>query len=178
MRITAYQTLQDKGDPGEIEEHGPYKCLRQDAWLGFGYYFWDTKIEWAHWWGENSYGNEYIICQAQINIDEKCFDLVGNVSHQEDFLDAIDLLENGGWLNSQKTVTVPTVIEYLKKNNLFDFDSIRANHKSKSDYTIKFNPRTPEFTYIGQKVQVCLIRLNELVLQTFKIAFPKGYVEH
>ena len=51
MRDTdIYQTLEDRQNYGEVEEHGPYFCYAQDdngipkkgvkePWLGEGYYF-------------------------------------------------------------------------------------------------------------------------------------------
>ena len=42
MTIIGYHTLEDRGNPKEILESGPKQCFRADAWLGHGYYFWDT----------------------------------------------------------------------------------------------------------------------------------------
>lgn len=50
-----YQTLEDRQNYDDVEEHGPYFCCARDAngipkngvkepWLGEGYYFWDTRI--------------------------------------------------------------------------------------------------------------------------------------
>lgn len=61
-----YQTLEDKDNDEEIERHGPYFCSvyeidgspkkgSKEPWLGGGYYFWDTRINDAHWWGRTVY---------------------------------------------------------------------------------------------------------------------------
>ena len=42
--LTGYHTVEDRDNPDEIEADGPFKCTRGDAWLGPGYYFWDSKI--------------------------------------------------------------------------------------------------------------------------------------
>lgn len=52
--VTIYQTLEDRGNYKEVEDHGPYFCAAHDEngqlkkgtkepWLGEGYYFWDTR---------------------------------------------------------------------------------------------------------------------------------------
>lgn len=52
---TLYQTVEDRNNPSEIETEGPFLCVRNNAWLGRGYYFWDTFVELAHWWGNTIY---------------------------------------------------------------------------------------------------------------------------
>ena len=48
-----YQTLEDRQNYEEVEQHGPYFCSvtypngilkkgSKQPWLGSGYYFWDT----------------------------------------------------------------------------------------------------------------------------------------
>lgn len=56
-RRTLFQAVKDLDNPDEIEQNGPFKCRREDAWLGEGYYFWDSFVELAHWWGRESLGN-------------------------------------------------------------------------------------------------------------------------
>lgn len=34
-----FQAVKDLDNPDEIEQNGPFKCRRKDAWLGEGYYF-------------------------------------------------------------------------------------------------------------------------------------------
>ena len=61
-----YQTLEDRQNYDDVEKHGPYFCCARDAngtpksgvkepWLGEGYYFWDTRIADAQWWGNTIY---------------------------------------------------------------------------------------------------------------------------
>ena len=57
MSTTAYQTLEDRDNPDEIETNGSYRCRSSNAWLGIGYYFWDSNAQWANEWGEKSYSN-------------------------------------------------------------------------------------------------------------------------
>jgi hypothetical protein len=73
---TIYQTLENRGNLDFIENNGPFICKRNNAWLGTGYYFWESFIENAHWWGKecNNYPNGYVICKAiYTENEEKCF---------------------------------------------------------------------------------------------------------
>ena len=64
-----YQTLDDNDNADYVEQNAPFPCDRKNSWLGTGYYFWDTFIENAHWWGEVNYKNSYIICKAVCDFD-------------------------------------------------------------------------------------------------------------
>ena len=73
---TIYQTLEYRNNNKEIEANGPYFCSLRDTqgniktgvktpWLGEGYYFWDTRIEDAKWWGRTVYRNKgYVVCET------------------------------------------------------------------------------------------------------------------
>ena len=43
MNRIIYQTVEDRGNPDYVEQHGPFICTNKNAWLGEGYYFWDTN---------------------------------------------------------------------------------------------------------------------------------------
>ena len=95
MRDTdIYQTLEDRQNYGEVEEHGPFFCYVRDdngipksgvkePWLGEGYYFWDTRITDAQWWGDTVYSQKgYIICHTTYDQHSPLlYDLVGDMKH-------------------------------------------------------------------------------------------------
>ena len=108
-KTTIYQTLEDRDNDEEVQEHGPYWCDLYEAdgkkkkgikepWLGAGYYFWDTLIEDAHWWGRTIYPKKgYIVCQSQYDSHSpQLFDLVGNVSHSREFVDCVAFIKSNG----------------------------------------------------------------------------------
>lgn len=108
-KTTIYQTLEDRDNDEEVQEHGPYWCDLYEAdgkkkegikepWLGAGYYFWDTLIEDAHWWGRTIYPKKgYIVCQSQYDSHSPhLFDLVGNVSHSREFVDCVAFIKSNG----------------------------------------------------------------------------------
>lgn len=135
-KTTIYQTLEDRDNDEEVQEHGPYWCDLYEAdgkkkkgikepWLGAGYYFWDTLIENAHWWGRTIYPKKgYIVCQSQYDSHSPhLFDLVGNVSHYREFVDCVAVMESNG--KGQKR-SFPQVLAYLKQHADFRYKAIRA----------------------------------------------------
>lgn len=179
MIITAYQTLEDKDNLDEIETDGPYECRRDDAWLGYGYYFWDTNMEWAIAWGENSYkrkNKEYLIGRCLLDLSKDCFDLMGNVSHQQDILQTIEVLKESGKLKENSKLILPNIISYLKLKGLFPYKSIRANDNYSKVVQMHFNERKWEYMFINQRVQVCVIDVKEVILRPFKVIYPDKYI--
>ncbi|MEZ0607673.1 hypothetical protein ACAW74_04105 [Fibrella sp. WM1] len=172
MIVTGYQTLEDQENADYIEQYGPFVCKRPDAWLGDGYYFWDSNIDWAHDWGDYYSQNGYVICSSQIRLDETVFDLFGNVKHQQLFERAYIALRE----RTRSEVTVPQVINAMKMLKAFPFHAIRAFDEPRTVSTIRYNHKRPEQLIIGQRVQICLVNKNNLLSQTFRIVFPEKYV--
>lgn len=135
-KTTIYQTLEDRDNDEEVQEHGPYWCDLYEAdgkkkegikepWLGAGYYFWDTLIENAHWWGETVYPKKgYIVCQSQYDSHSPhLFDLVGNVSHSRELVECVEFIKGNG--KGQKRA-FSQVLAYLRQHTDFRYKAIRA----------------------------------------------------
>lgn len=176
MTTAGYHTLEDRDNVDEIETDGPQKCKRKDAWLGDGYYFWDTEIEWAHDWGKQY--SEYMIFEGTIEINEVTFDLVGNVSHKIFFRKIYEELKDKGYFAKGMKVNVPNLLEYLKKHTKFleKYNSIRSEHPTKSELTITYGGKLNEYLSLGDTVQICLITKKNLISQSFKVVYPQKYV--
>ncbi len=105
-----YQTLENRGtNLNKLVSEGPYLCNWENSWLGDGYYFWDTFIENAHWWGQEirKYPNGYIICKAICDYsDESCFDLAGNTEHLKMLKDTYDFMKKEGLLTTKPLWTI------------------------------------------------------------------------
>ncbi len=172
MTLTCYQTLEDQDNADHIEKYGPFLCKRPDTWLGDGYYFWDSNIDWAHDWGRFYSKNGYVICSAQVHLDDAVFDLFGNVAHQGIFERAYDALRG----RTHSEITVPQVLVAMKKLGTFRYNAIRAFDEPRSVFTLRYNLKGSEQLVIGQRVQICLINKNNLLSQTFRIVFPEKYV--
>lgn len=126
MKLTKiYQTLEHRNNNEEIENHGPYFCSlfyenkkiktgAKTPWLGEGYYFWDTRLENAKWWGETIYKSKgYVICQTLYDAHSPLlYDLLGDLKSFDEF---VSLAEEIKKKNKKKKVSFSFVLQYLKK---------------------------------------------------------------
>lgn len=172
-----YQTLEDRSNIDEIENNGPFLCKNKNAWLGIGYYFWDTSINTAHWWGKKSYKNSYIICKSQYNYNSEVFlDLVGNTNH-------IDIIKTNADLLYKKSgihVTVSMTIEFLKRQTQFlqIFKAIRAYPIYSRDHShdyLFFKENHSAFIDLDPPIQMCVIDKSFLYKNKFEIIYPEIY---
>lgn len=162
-------------------------CKWDNAWLGKGYYFWDSFMSNAHWWGKMRYNAKYIICQAYCDFGEdKCFDLVGSTEHMSMFSDCVDLMEEKGLITDRTTVT--RVLNYMiEKLQIFKHEAIRAygiNSISQYEpeyaefiYRLKFEIKKPQYLDIRPAIQLCIFSKKGLNLREYKIVFPDEYIE-
>lgn len=180
MQGTLYHTVEDRSNPDDIEESAPFKCTK--GWLGDGYYFWDTFIINAHWWGDHCYNGSYIICKTEYKIEDNEFlDLVGNTSQMEEFRNIVNTIKEE--YCAEKDITVPFVIKWLQNKKLFRYKAIRANGvRSKSnknaEYTanIRFTEGNHAYLDLCPPIQVCVIDKSILVLP-MKIVYPHYYCD-
>ena len=182
---TVYQTLEDRGNPDEIEQNAPFPCHWENTWLGDGYYFWDTFIENAHWWGNVRYKNNYVICSFSCDFDTTtCFDLVGDTEHMLDFSNSIDFLKQQKLIDVNTTVS--RVLALLKsKIKGFNYQAIRVyGVKSISDFKqdfekyrhrLIFELSKPQYLDYKPAIQICIFDKKGLNLRNTKIEFPDEY---
>ena len=178
--ITIYQTIQDTGNPDKIEQDGPIFCSANDAWLGKGYYFWESNISNAHWWGKEHLRGNYIICSANYEKDSNCFDLIDNPIHRKLMEGAIDEMQDKGlYINGQTTVA--RIISFLRGIGVFKFSSTRAYaigcRRANSDYDnrIKFNQNNIAYLDLRPLYQICFY--TKTVINDYKIVYPDYYVD-
>lgn len=177
-----YQTIEDTGEYNFILHEGPFKCNTVSAWLGEGYYFWDTLISNAHWWGEVRYSSQkkkYLITKGKCDFEVyKCLDLHNNLSQLSDFEKTYKRLRSAIG-DSKSTITVSQVIEYLKQTKCFSFQAIRAcgvlvkNEKNRnSGFSIKIpfeNSCDKRLLETCPPVQICLINKNSMGFRDYDI---------
>lgn len=188
MKMTnIYQTLENRNNIEDILEHGPYFCSIKDEngndkkgirepWLGEGYYFWDSRIEDAKWWGETAYKKSgYIICETQYDQhSDLLFDTVGDMSHMDILTSTAKILK--GRLNQEK-IAIPSIISFLKKNNYFPYKAIRVypdpKYKSQTDEEplIVFPGEKTTFLEL-KKVQICFFD-KTLLTEPISIAYQE-----
>lgn len=172
-----YQTVEDRENPDYVEQHGPFKCTSKQAWLGHGYYFWDTFISLAHWWGKNYKRNGYIICQSSCDENmSMVYDLVGKPELFIEFEQIAFIIKNK---NNAETVYVPEIIEYLKQKTSFPdrYKAIRANPLCtlpNQEYRYKFNDKNRAFIDTRPAIQFCLLD-KSLLNSKYHIVYPEAY---
>lgn len=181
-----YQTLEDRGNVDEIERNGPFFCNWRNSWLGNGYYFWDSFIENAHWWGSVHRGGKYIICEALVDLTPlNCFDLVGNTTHLIEFEQCINFMKERG-LHIPQNTTVSRIIQFMQKNNIFVYSAIRAhgvNSKSKDfipNHRIGFELGLKySYQYLQYKpeIQICILKskISNLNFREYRVIYPDVY---
>lgn len=159
---TLYQTLKGSGSREMIESNGPFECTRSDAWLGCGCYFWETFIEYAHWWGEKSHEGSYIICQTDLSIPkDSLYDLEDSDTLQE-FRKIKSELEK---TYPGKELKLSFVLEYCKRIKVIEHKAIRARFIGAFNESAKKNDGhyiKPEGPYNARldtmpQIQVCII---------------------
>lgn len=165
---TIYQTLEYRNNNKEIEANGPYFCSLRDAqgkiktgvkapWLGEGYYFWDTRIEDAKWWGETAYkskGNGYVVCKTVYDAHSPLlYDLLGDLKAFDEFIKMAEMIKSN---YNKRKVSFAFVLNHLKK--LADFRYKAARVMPVSIASVKTDVCFPNLNYFLlqiSKVQIC-----------------------
>lgn len=181
MTDILYQTLEDRNNPDEVEQHGPYKCTRSDAWLGHGYYFWHHFIGFAHRWGKVAYADNYMICSQTgfVYGNPEVLDLVGDLL----MIDVIDQYTTSlKKAYNQESMLVHTVLEHMKSiGALTNYKAVRIEGRESmmGSYNVRSH-RLPfkkgEDSYFEMKppVQVCVYD-KSILDNDFRVIYPDEY---
>lgn len=144
------------------EKSYPHWSEDPDAWIGKGYYFWDSTINLAHWWGQIRFNGKYNICKSTFDCNGgDFFDLVGNSVHRGIFIAVKNALQARVKTLGEK-VRVVDVINYLKKDPDFKFSSkfkaIRVYpQKSRMDFEqTAFAEKLDAFYEDDPPIQLCV----------------------
>ena len=184
-----YQTLEDRQNDKDIEENGPFFCSARypngqlkkgikEPWLGEGYYFWDSRIEDAQWWGDTIYDRKgYVICHTTYDQHSSLlYDLVGDVKQFDEFVKCAKLIQEQMNLPN---ITFPAILSYLKKIPSFNFRAIRV-----WPYPQKLETTTIQFPHnlVGKtvvlaksdKIQICFFD-KTLLTKPYRIVHKKTF---
>ena len=175
---TLFQAVTDLDNPDEIEQNGPFKCRRKDAWLGEGYYFWDSFVQLANWWGRESLGNNYVICRSYCVASlPDTYDLYDNPEHIVSFRALSEALSEE---YPNKFISVPFVLEMLKAHSDFlkEFKAIRAKAERcwKDVPRLKFNRGNVAYLETIPPIQFCVLDKSYLINGEYQIIYPPKYL--
>jgi hypothetical protein len=168
-----------------IKKNGPFQCTHSKAWLGSGFYYWESFVENAHWWGSEGakYSNGYVVCESSFDLDEeKCFNLVDNPDHLNSFIKTIEVMKETGLYKEYQT-TVRRVIEFLKnKLKIFTYEATRvygvnslsfnSPYSKRIIFVYKEGKRTTQYLDLIPAIQVCFYSKSSLNLSGFEIIHP------
>jgi hypothetical protein len=183
-RKILYQTLQDLNNPEEVLAHGPYICIDDDAWLGHGFYFWDTFTKLGHFWGKAIIKGPYMICRGECDFNSQiCFDLHGEPEHIELFNAIYDVMEDEGLIDEQTTVS--DIFYHLhEKLGIFQWKAVRISgvntiaartFDGEYTYRLQFVPGQKQYFDRMPPVQICIYDLEALKFKNFEIYYPDKY---
>ncbi|MFP5040485.1 hypothetical protein [Parasediminibacterium sp. JCM 36343] len=179
-----YQTLENRDNPDDVENWGPFPCKWPNTWLGTGYYYWDTFITNAHWWGNHRYKGKHIICTCECDYNtEKCFDLVGTTEHLVDFDECVELMRSKNLLN--RKTTVGRVIAHMKDTlKIFHYEAVRVYGinsvspiQENDNFLFRLNFEVGKIQYLDVKpaIQICIYKKNGLGLKNYSIIYPDEF---
>lgn len=183
MICDIFQTVKDLDNVDQLEQQGPIFCDSNSAWLGHGYYFWDSEIDLAHWWGKvhcQYNGYDYLILKSSYDKLSDClFDLYDNVEHRRDLRQAYAIAK----LNTKKDkCTMPYLIEVLKKSKHFKYDAIRAEFKGAinigelTEYRPVAGDKKGSYVDLYPAVQICVLH-KRFLSAPVRVVYPVEYNE-
>jgi hypothetical protein len=179
-KLTLFHTVSDQKNPDFVKSNAPFICIHR-PWLGIGYYFWDSDIELAHWWGQSHYGGKYMICETIGEIDEMCLDLMDGGQRLAFKAKCGEFLLKMKKKASQ--VTVREMLDFWITQDREAFNSVRAlptadlGFSIKTGFKLKFTKKGSAYLDFSLPVQVCLYDKKALSLQKLKIVYPVYYLD-
>ena len=175
-----FQTLEDRDNVDFVEANGPFPGNIRDRWLGKGYYYWDTFINSAHFWGRFSYlkyNKKYIIAKSVVTL---------HPSKTLNLLDGDDLQKFSTWINEfeltypDKKVTPEKVITHIQNvmGKDFPYTAIKAlfvDCLNCEDYQDRLYPNGKAYLDLQPPIQVCIIDKSIIGRDNFKVIYPLNY---
>ena len=177
-----YQTLEDRDNVDYVEANGPFLGNIRDTWLGKGYYYWDTFINSAHFWGWSSYkskNKEYIIAKTELDIpSERLLNL----------LDPVDIQKFSTWIDEyeltfpNRKVTVEKVITHIQNimGSSFPYVAVKAVFNdcvNKPEYQNRIYQKNGRaYLDLQPPIQMCIFDKSIIGQNNFKVIYPSDYL--
>ena len=175
-----YQTLEDRYNVDYVESHGPFLGDIRATWLGKGYYYWDTFINSAHFWGWSSYARfnkNYIIAKTELTLPQE---------RTLNLLDPNDLKKFSTWIEEfeltfpDKKVTIEKVITHIQNimGNSFPYVAIKAQFNdsiNNSQYQRRIYPNGRAYLDLQPAIQICIFDKTIIGPNNFKVIYPPNY---
>lgn len=178
-----YQTLEDCDNVDYVEANGPFPGNVRNPWLGKGYYYWDTFVNSAHFWGRVSYLNavkRYLIAQSEVSLPS---DKVLNL------LEPKDLTLFSAWRDEyaqtfpNSKVTIERVLTHAEDimGTKFPYIAIRAEFRecvNIRDFQDRIYPNGKAYLDLKPPIQICIKDKNVIGKNNFKVIYPECYIDN
>lgn len=185
MSTKLYQTLEDRSNNDFVELNGPFLCDNKRAWLGRGYYYWETFIEYAHWWGRVAYINnqkDYIVCLSEVVLGDL---ILYDLMQSETLLEFEEMRMALTHAYPKRNISVAVVLEHLRAHNKhFNYKAIRAVVSDATNYDqgiisrhVPFVPYNRAYLNTCPQIQVCFLEKTPIGSNNFKVIYPLEYSE-
>lgn len=156
----------------------PIKCIRDDAWLGEGYYFWYDEND-AVRWGQTSKRRYGLFDIYQANIDcENILDTVFNEEHYKFWLKQIEKVATAILKKTGEKPTLKEINEYfLDKGTWNDLTGIMFQDLPTNPELLMVKPidnRNNKQTFFLYKKRIQLVVYDEAIITNFahKLTMP------
>lgn len=173
--------MEDRNNVDYVEAYGPFPGDIRDRWLGKGYYFWDTFISSAHYWGKVSYGNKnYIIAKSDVSLSPE---QVLNLQEPADLLKFTSWRDIYAKTFPKSLVTIEKVLTHAEKimGSSFPYIAIRAQfHDSinNRNYQDRISPNGRAYLDLKPPIQICIKDRSIIGKDNFKVIYPVNYSDN
>ncbi len=172
-RVKLYQTLEDRGNPDDVENYGPFVCKRKDAWLGMGAYFWEDDLPQATMWGKQ-YPNGFVICESEYDASNKNYLDLTTKEHYESMKKCQAMLEKRA---KGERVLLSQIIEFLKEAKQFPYKAIRYVFVEVDENPIMVSEKHQAvLSPPAKSIQICVVNNGFLLDGKYRIIYPPDYV--
>ena len=148
-----YHTQENRGE----DLVKPLECTKNKAWLGHAYYFWEDKED-AHYWGEKSKKNKYVIYEMTLEKESEILDTVFNREHYHFWVKIIERASKNLAKKNGKKPTLKQLNGYLKNKNVWaNVDGILFQDISKNP-----NHYLVEGMQYKKRIQLALYKVEKI----------------
>lgn len=186
LKTIGHHTCSCDGGFERVLQDGPFEAIHnteqnQFQFLGTGYYFWENNIDMAKAWGRIRYGGDYYVLALDFELlEESCFDLVGNRTHQLFLIECIKTLWHKRGVKRNEW-NLSECVQFLRKINkldvrIFPFQLVRTmdlyNHLTSSlQFKLKYLSNKENYTIVNPKIVICSFSKGALLLHTKRIVY-------
>ena len=172
--------MEDRDNVDYVEANGPFLGNIRNRWLGKGYYYWDSFINSAHFWGMVSYvyyNKHYIIAKSELTLPPN---QTLNLLEPSDLQKLITWIEEYKQTFSTESTTIEKVLTHAQNimGATFPYIAIRAlfiDCINKKEYQNRISLNGKAYLDLQPPIQVCIRDKTVIGKDNFKVIYPANY---